>query len=245
MKEIDFLPEWYKSGRRRQFGYRTQYIALSGILLVMVVWHLLNLHSISKAQARIDGNVTATKQAENTSKKLAELQGQISQLYKKQALMLKTDSRLNLANMLAEMSHLINDKIVLSRLEIIPERFAQQDKDNSAVVAGVVRAVKSESVRNQQTFSGNVRFKIVLTGVAADAGDVAALICRLEESSYFSSVTLCYSRNIQIQAQNSSSSGKMSDLSNGEKGGENKTTAISIPVSRFEISCYLANYRQD
>lgn len=247
MKEIDFLPEWYKSGRRRQFGYRTQYIALGGMLLVMTVWHILGLHSVSKAKAQISGNAAEMKQAENTSVKLAGLQGKISLLNKKQAVLLKTDSRINLANVLAEMSYLVSDKIVLGKVEITAERFEQQQgKESSEQVAAVVRAAKYESGKTQQTLVGDVRFKIVITGVAADAADVAALMCRLEESQYFSAVVLCYSRNAQIKMQSGSSNSlqTVSDSSDAGKSSEQKTAAEDITVSRFEISFYLANYRQ-
>jgi hypothetical protein len=40
MKEIDFLPEWYKSGRQRQIGYRAQVLGMGGVLLIMIVWNL-------------------------------------------------------------------------------------------------------------------------------------------------------------------------------------------------------------
>ncbi len=244
MKEIDFLPEWYKSGRRRQFGYRTQYVALGGILLVMTVWHFLNLHSVSRIQTQISGNAAELKQTENTSAKLAELQGKISLLNKKQAVLLKTNSRINLANVLAEMSYLIGDKIVIGKVEITAERFEQQQNKNTEQVAAMVRAAQYDSTKTQ-TLMGDVRFKIMIRGVASDAADVAALMCRLEESPYFSSVVLCYSRNAQLQTQSGSSNSlqTVSDSSDTGKDSEQKTSS-DIPVSRFEISCYLANYRQ-
>ena len=133
MKEIDFLPEWYKSGRRRQFSYRTQYIALGGILLVMAVWHFLNLGSVSRIQAQISNNAAELKQAENTSARLAALQGKISLLNKKQAVILKTDSRINLADVLSEMSYLISEKIVLGKVEITAEKFEQQQNKNGLI----------------------------------------------------------------------------------------------------------------
>jgi len=46
MKEIDFLPKWYKSGRRRQISYRTQYVGLAGIFLLMNVRNLAASRSI-------------------------------------------------------------------------------------------------------------------------------------------------------------------------------------------------------
>ncbi len=246
MKEIDFLPEWYKSVRRRQFGYRTQYIALGGILLVMVVWHFLGMHSISKAKAQITMNAPELKQAENVSAKLTGLQNKISLLNKKQAVIQKTDSKINLANVLAEMSYLINDRIVLSKVEISAEKFdQQQDKNGSAQVAAVARAARSESAK-KLTLTGDVRFKIVMTGVAVQAVDVAILIGKLEESPYFSNVVFSFSRDAQIQAPSGRSPVSQTIFYSSDQGRNSgqKAAASDVQVSRFEISCYLANYHE-
>jgi hypothetical protein len=53
MREIDFLPKWYTSGRRRQISYRTQCVALGGVFVVMMVWNFVAAHSISKATAKL------------------------------------------------------------------------------------------------------------------------------------------------------------------------------------------------
>jgi hypothetical protein len=246
MKEIDFLPEWYKNGRRRQFSYRTQYLALGGMLLVMVVWNLLGLHTISKAKAQIHRNVTEVKQAENISTKLADMQSQISRINNKQAVIYKTDSKINLANTLAELSCLVSDKIVFGKVEIIPERFEELQGSNSTSQGTAVRAARSDTGLKQQTLSGDVRFRIVITGVAANAIEVADLIRQLEESQYFSGVVLSYSRNAPIQVQGSSYAASQSalDSSDVSRHSEQKVAIPDIQVSRFEISCYLANFRQ-
>jgi len=53
MKEIDFLPTWYRSSRRRQISYRTQYAGLVGIFVVMMVWNFIATHLLSKATAKL------------------------------------------------------------------------------------------------------------------------------------------------------------------------------------------------
>ena len=147
--------------------------------------------------------------------------------------------------MLSEMSYLISEKIVLGKVEITAEKFEQQQNKNTEQVAAVVRAAQYETSKTQLTLSGDVRFKIIITGVAADAADVAALMCRLEESQYFSSVVLRYSKNAQIQMQRSVSNSRqaVSVSTDAVKNSEQKKSS-DIPVSRFEINCYLANYRQ-
>ena len=53
MKEIDFLPTWYRSSRRRQISYRTKYASLVGIFVVMMVWNFIATHLLSKATAKL------------------------------------------------------------------------------------------------------------------------------------------------------------------------------------------------
>ena len=82
---------------------------------------------------------------------------------------------------------------------------------------------------------GDVRFKVEISGIAADAGDVAELICKLEDSPYFCQVYPSFSRNSRIKA------GTVPWL-----GSDSSYTADdSYQISEFEIGCYLANYRQE
>ncbi len=53
MREIDLLPEWYKSNKRRQVSYRSQYIAFCGLLSVMVVWNFVLVHSVSEEEREL------------------------------------------------------------------------------------------------------------------------------------------------------------------------------------------------
>jgi hypothetical protein len=47
MKEIDFLPEWYKEGRRRRLHMRRQYAVLMVFFLAMVTYNTIATHKIS------------------------------------------------------------------------------------------------------------------------------------------------------------------------------------------------------
>lgn len=53
MKEIDFLPTWYRSSRWRHISYRTKYVGLVGIFTVMMVWNFIATHLLSKATAKL------------------------------------------------------------------------------------------------------------------------------------------------------------------------------------------------
>jgi Tfp pilus assembly protein PilN len=250
MKEIDFLPEWYKSGRRRQVSYRTQYIALGGVFVVMIVWSIITTRSISQARAQVARMATDQTQAEKVSAELAGIEDEIRVLRKNAESIEQIDSRIDVASVLGEMSYLIDESIVLQKVEFIAEKLInEQEADNTPSTGAIVRAVRAKSNGTKELPLGSVRFKVMLAGVAADASDVAALMCKLEDSPYFCHVVLSYSRgDAKITVQNAPYLMKETTDGEGKVKSNNRVKETAnrneIQVNEFEINCYLANYRQ-
>ena len=247
MKEIDFLPEWYKSGRRRQISYCTQCIILGGVFIVLVVWNFLTSHSMSKVQAQVVQMTTHQKQAERVSAKLIELKNEMNKYHEKESLVKSIDSRIHVADILAEMSYLIDERIVLSKIELVSEKFPEkQDKDSSQSNSAIVRAVRSGHSSRQELPLGDVRCKVLISGIAADGSDVATFICKLENSPYFSQVVLAYSRNTDIKTASGNLPHPKTELTaESPKTTRNNSESLGIiQASKFEIGCYLANYRE-
>jgi cell division protein FtsB len=244
MKEIDFLPEWYKTGKRREISYRTQCIALIGVFMVMMVWNFVTTQSISKAKAQLAQMRSKRAQAEALSMKLQDIKGELRDLKEKRETVEEIDSNINVANVLAELSFLIDEKTVLSRVEFVAERFKndQQDQQSHGGTA-VVRAVQATKEKRELPL-GDVRFRIVMAGVAADAGDVAALICKLEDSPYFCQVVPSFSRNAVITTSVNRALSSGADTNSNTKSTDKDHNNVQVKVSEFEISCYLANYRE-
>jgi hypothetical protein len=233
MKDIDFLPEWYKNGVRREVSYRTQYMVLGGVFLVMTVWSLIATHSIAKARAKFDDMSAMHTQAEKVSAERAGIENKLRSLQKKVESTEQIDSRIDIAGVLAEMSFLIEEAIVLSKVEFVAEKFPDKQQDKaSAGTPAVVRAVRIKVDKKRQLPLGQVRFKVVIAGVAADASNVAALICKLEDSPYFFQVVLSFSRSAEVKAEGTAPT-----------SGGTPDAGANIAVSEFEIHCYLANYR--
>lgn len=248
MKEIDFLPEWYKSGRRRQISYRTQYFILGGIFTLMIAWNFITSYSTSKARAQTMQMATRQVQAENVSAKLVDLKNEMNIYYRKESLVEKIDSRINISCILAELSYLIDERIVLSKIELISERFENVQKmTSSRKPTGVVRAVQPNFGVNLDVPTGDVRFKVIIAGVAADASDVASFICKMENSPYFSQVVLSFSRNTDIQMQGGNVPNSPTDYSSESPNTDRDSQEPDkkIQVSNFEINCYMANYREE
>ena len=224
MKEIDFLPKWYKSGRRRQISYRTQYVGLAGIFVVMMVWNLAASHSISKAATGLTQAQSKVSATESTSKEFGKIKSKVTQLQKKTEFIKEIDSKIDVASVLAEISFLVDKKIVLSKVEFVAEEFSGRPKGKPNSIS-TVRVVGGNFSGKEALPLGDVRFKVVINGVASDISDVAALICKLEDSPYFCQVIPSFLRNKEMKTP-------------AKVAGEN------FQVSEFEISCNLANYRQ-
>jgi len=250
MKEIDFLPEWYKSGKRRQVSYRTQYIAISSVFVVMMVWSFIATRSVSKARAQIAHMATEQTHANMVSAEYAGLEDEIRVLRKKADIIEEIDSKIDVASVLAEISFLIDESIVLKKLEFIAEKFKNKPESNKSPGVGtVVRVVKSSPSNKKELPLGNVRFKVIIGGIAADTNDVAALMCKLEDSPYFCQVVLSYSRgNDEVEIVKASSPRNGANVVQGVEKQNNldrdTETKRKIQVNEFEINCYLANYHQ-
>ena len=246
MKDIDFLPEWYKSGVRREVSYRTQYMALGGIFLVMAVWSLATSRSVSKARAEFGDMAAMHEKAVSVSGDLAVLKGRFRSLQKRFASMEEIDSRIDVASVLAEMSFLIREEIVLSKVEFIAERFPDKETDKASSRTGaVVRAARVKNHRKRKLPLGNVRFKVVIAGVAADTRDVADLTSRLEESPYFFQVVPS-SKSTKLEVESEPSPVATTDAfrRTTETRSEVSGAGKSLQATEFEINCYLANYRR-
>jgi hypothetical protein len=101
-------------------------------------------------------------------------------------------SNMVVSNVLAEISHLLNGRIVLKKLEIKAEPFSSQDNMKNEI------QIYSADSDKSKTFDNKVRYKIVFGGLAADAAQVAETINMLEMSDYFFQVIPGFSRNTLV-----------------------------------------------
>jgi Tfp pilus assembly protein PilN len=125
MKEFDFLPEWYKGGRRRQISWRAQYIALAGMFVVMVVWNFIAGHSVSKATAQLAEITSKQAEVKNASSEFDTIKNRAEQLRVKANILNEIDSKIDVASVLGELSFLIDRKIALKKVDFKAERFGE------------------------------------------------------------------------------------------------------------------------
>ena len=237
MKEIDFLPEWYKEGKRREVSVRRQCVALGLIVVGMIAYNAIAAHKIARATAGLEQLGDHRIQAESVMHRFDMLGREVAEYQAEAESLSRMDSRIESAAVMAEISHIIGERVVLSRIEFIAEPMGKDDQTRKHN-GSAVRAAAGARNRGQAVPLGDVKFRILLAGVAAKPEDVGELVCRLDESSYFRDVQTSGFRNSTIEVpivrpQEPTSEGTK------KPAADNKQT---LQVSEFTITCYLANY---
>lgn len=233
MKELDFLPEWYRNGRRRQSHMRKQYVALVLTFLAMISFNVTATHRASRAAAELTRCQDQHMEAEGVIYEFNRIAKELNALKVRAGLIDRIDSKVDVAAILAELSHLIGESVVLRNVKLVAEPFGRATEEGAAKHT-VMRIVAKPEDSTKDTALGNARFRVILTGVAVHPSDVADLVCRLDQSSYFRQVSPSFSRGVKL-------------TSGAETAPADKTTAKgleTLDVTEFEIGCYLANYEE-
>jgi len=220
MKEIDFLPSWYKENMKRQVSRRTQCILLVAIFVLIMIWNFATVSSVSTANAEVQSLEDRLQDAKKISEQYSGLQQEINQLKFKVNIVERIDSHIDIAATLAEISYLMSDRIVLDKIILKSEDISDKLSKGNAI-----RSASNPLKAKMEGMPVKSKFKMIISGVACDAINVAELIVKLENSPYFTQVIPSYSRNKQITDKAANS-------------------AKQYQVSEFEISCYLDNYEE-
>lgn len=213
MKEFDFLPEWYRQKNRQKTHYREQYTAIISLVVIMLTWSFFSFSNVTRVEAQCEALENAQMAHAQNSKEFDSIEKELGRLRSKAEVLKSVDSKVNISNVFAEMSFLLDGPVVLNKIEIKKERCVI-DLGN-AKRAPTVRVAAGSANKSKSTKKEFYRFRLTITGVAADATEVAQLLRKLEQSPYFCQVVPNFSRNRIIQKHQ---------------------------VSEFEIYCYIASY---
>lgn len=237
MKEIDFLPEWYREGRRRRGHMKRQYALLIVFFLAIMTYNTVSTHRISKANAELATLEDRRFWAEGVMHEYHTLSKQLGAHQAKVATVQKVDARIDMAAVLAEISYIIGDRVILSRLEFISEPAVSEPKTANRSGAAV-RSAAASRPGGRTVSLGPLRFRVALAGVAVDSSEVGSLVRRLEDSPYFRQVHPLFRDNtiqVDVVAPQTPPATGMDTRRNDKR---------SLSVTEFEITCYLANYEE-
>lgn len=216
MKDIDLLPTWYKRNRRRRVTFRIQYYILAGVFAFLVIWNFGLSKTVRNARADLQYIETRCKDAKHILEEYNRLSSEMDSMRLQKNILDQVDCHLDITNVIAELSHLFDEKVVLTRLNLVSEEINKGDKK------GLILASDKKSGKIREK-----KFKFEVDGFARQPADVAALICRLEESDYFFKVVPAYSRSAQMNRK------------------IDETKSREFEVMEFRLTFYLANFQEE
>jgi len=222
MREIDLLPQWYRTNRRRQIRYRTEYVGLGLLVAMMGIWNFVASNSLTEALAKVEQMAPKVAEAEAVSAQLAEVREKLGLVQQRARTLEDIDSRIDVAAVLAELSFLAGRNVVLSEVDFQAESF-NPAKHAAGPASSAVRS--KDPLGEKIEPLGKLIWRLTIKGVASEASDVYALTVRLEDSPYFNHVYPDFTRDRQMIP-----AAAFADS--------------SARLSCFEIGCDLANYEQ-
>ncbi|MBN1788323.1 MAG: PilN domain-containing protein [Sedimentisphaerales bacterium] len=187
MKEIDFLPEWYKQGRIARVKHREFYITMSLVIFFMGIWSVYANGRVAIVKARNEALQKARIEKVLSEAEYDSAERKYQQLEIEQKMLDSVKSRITVSNVIAELTHLLDSGVVMKKLSIKAEEFSAPN--NESEVEAVSFADQAEESNK------SIRFKITINGLASDASEVAKMVNKLEQSDYFFQVVPGYSRN--------------------------------------------------
>jgi hypothetical protein len=212
MKDIDFIPDWYRTGRLRKVSYRRQYTMILCLFGVLAAWSFVSGLSVSRGRAEVNRREQTYQADESISARFEGFKKELAVLMDTKRVLNQVDPRADFSAALAELSHLAGQRIILRSLEVQSEKYVPEKKEDKPSMM----TLGSDNSESKSILPGaDLRYRFKLSGIAADAADVPALISALETSSYFRQILPGFSKTIQIK---------------------------EFSVTEFEVSCYLANY---
>lgn len=217
MKEIDFIPEWYKASRKRKQRYIRQYTLIGTMFAVMMLWSFVVGGQIQSAGAQVQEIETAMQNRTQWIEEAAVLEQEIRSMQSKSKLLEAISPRTPLSAVVGELSYLVPKDIILSKISMVNELIQKEEKTDTVNSRAIVKVGGSTDETSKPSFAGHPsRMKILISGIAAKPSDAAGMISHFENSDYFDEVVLMFSRPKRIREQN---------------------------VTEFEIRCYVADYR--
>lgn len=215
MKEIDFIPEWYKASQKRRQGYHRQYVLLASLFGLMIGWSFIMGRHVQDVSADVEGILSVVEKGRAQVDEGSHLEAEIALLQQKADILERAASRTRTTAVIAELSHLAGDNVILSRLKLQDEVIEDKNKKQTSSVSPLAVQVGGSKPATEAVLK-QMRTCVTLTGIAAAPADAARLISELEQSPYFEQESLVYSRPKMVQKHD---------------------------VTEFEIRCYVADYQ--
>ena len=181
MKELDFLPDWYRADRQRKQRRHRHYVLFGLVVALLAGWSFIVGQSVRGLQADTQ-NVEATlEQGLQTIQTALELELEIERVSRQTDILAALTPRTPVSAMLGELSACVSDQIILGRVSLVLEPVEDNGTKTPQAATGVIRLGAARADARSFAPDRLQRTRVILTGIAAGGADVARLIDRLED----------------------------------------------------------------
>jgi len=180
MKEIDFVPQWYRSSQRRRNDLAVRVACLCMLVAAMVAWSIRNLAVVQMAEADTAALQESYRSQGALQDQHAALQRRLQQLEGRRALLRALRGGVRAEQVLAELSHLMPEAMALTNVTL-----RQHD-----------RLEFKNSQGGAQRDRGSLRGLMEVEGLAASHGHVGSFLAALERSPCFRGLEMKYSKPV-------------------------------------------------
>lgn len=215
MKELDFLPNWYRDDRQRILRRHRHYVLFGLVVVLLAGWSIIVGRSVSNLKAQTQQIQTALEKGQQTLLSTLEKELQIETLGRQAVILETLTPRTAISAVLGELAFCVNKQIIYSKVSLVLEPIEDTRPKAAPATGGVVRLAAAKPAQASAMPDSPQRIRVTLTGIAAGGADVARLIERLETSDYFESVSPGFSRAKKVGSRD---------------------------VTEFEITCWVADY---
>ena len=197
MRNIDFLPEWYRADRRRRDSRLTRmWLGIIG-LAALFVWFAAGRSGVNEAEEQL-----AHLRGQNLTVQaglgiIDQLRGEQTLLLEKHKLARQLTPRISCVETLVRLAELIPPRVAVQHLELKNRQEKSLKAKSLASVAA--RSSQSKADSGSQEQSENQELHVSLVGLAPSEMDVAVLVGQLSGRHEFYGVSLEYCNAMRIE----------------------------------------------
>ena len=122
MKEIDFVPDWYRASQRRRSDLAVRITCLCVLAGAMVVWSVRNLAVVRAAETDLAVVRQSYRLQNEPLRQLVTLRSRLSELRDHRALLQTVRGGARASEVLAEVTRLMPEAMVLTSFSLSRER---------------------------------------------------------------------------------------------------------------------------
>jgi hypothetical protein len=121
MKELDFLPNWYRDDRQRILRRHRHYVLFGLVVVLLAGWSIIVGRAVSNLKAQTQQIQTALEKGQQTLLSTLEKELQIDTLGRQAVILETLTPRTAISAVLGELAFCVNKQIIYSKVSLVLE----------------------------------------------------------------------------------------------------------------------------